>query len=62
VTSSLAALLTALFKLIHSLQVDLAGRRRFSTEEIEQFSRENNFIHFMETSVKENINVEESMQ
>ncbi|XP_067945059.1 ras-related protein Rab-7L1-like isoform X2 [Watersipora subatra] len=43
-------------------KVDLASRRKFTTEEIEKFARENNFIHFMETSVKNDINVTESMQ
>lgn len=44
------------------LQLDLVAKRKFSPEEIEKFAQEHNFIHFMETSVKNNINVNESMQ
>lgn len=44
------------------LQSDLANRRKFTPEDIEKFAKEHNFIHHMETSVKNNVNVSESMQ
>ena len=43
-------------------QIDLANKRKYTSEEIQQFAVKNNFLHYMETSVKTNINVEESMK
>lgn len=42
--------------------MDLVGKRKYTTEEVEKFAEEHNFLHFMETSVKNNINVDESME
>lgn len=47
---------------LSDLQVDLANKRKFTTDDIRTFAEENNFLHFMETSVRNNVNVEESMR